>query len=458
MGEGGETALSLAGSRAPPLGMPSRRKVSGALVDPMGPGRNGNGLEGTPKEGSWRACRPQVAGELEAARASGLSDARDLRERVYALEAQLEARDTEIGSLHVALGALTAESEAADGLRHELRLVSASAILLSERRGTVGIRAVLPLLQVREGAEAARREAAAARAEAAAAQQAQHESESRAQQAQEDISVWRERERRALQEAGLLRQALEEALKRLHALGAESDALVDRRIVVKLLVTYFEAPNDRIRREVVALMARMLGFTPEERSRVGLDRKAGAAVTSKVGALPLLLLLSSVGAAPWCLLLAPPLGRSQGSLLQHEMPGTHRMPPPPVQVLGVVGRVAALPLTAIEGGLKLAARRIGAEDDDDDEEEEEGQAGGGSQALATALAAPRPPLGSPGASAAASAGPGGKVSIADAWVDFLVQQAIIKGGREGSGGGSGSRRISRAGPSANLTDRVLLTP
>lgn len=62
------------------------------------------------------------------------------------------------------------------------------------------------------------------------------------------------------EEAAMLRRALAESMKRINLLNSDSSAMVDRRIVVKLLVTFFERKQSR---EVLALMSRMLGFTGE---------------------------------------------------------------------------------------------------------------------------------------------------------------------------------------------------
>ena len=57
-------------------------------------------------------------------------------------------------------------------------------------------------------------------------------------------------------------------MKRIHMINSDSTAMVDRRIVVKLLVTYFEKNQSP---EVLGLMARMLGLsglaTPLQRRR-----------------------------------------------------------------------------------------------------------------------------------------------------------------------------------------------
>ena len=62
----------------------------------------------------------------------------------------------------------------------------------------------------------------------------------------------------------MLRRVVRDNMKRLSALDDPGSALVDRRIVVKLLVTYFEREQAS---EVLQLMARILGFSGES-SRV----------------------------------------------------------------------------------------------------------------------------------------------------------------------------------------------
>jgi hypothetical protein len=64
---------------------------------------------------------------------------------------------------------------------------------------------------------------------------------------------------RTVEECAMLRKALEEASRRLHALTSDTTAMVDRRIVVKLMVTYFERNHSK---EVLQLMVRAPGDVP----------------------------------------------------------------------------------------------------------------------------------------------------------------------------------------------------
>lgn len=59
-------------------------------------------------------------------------------------------------------------------------------------------------------------------------------------------------------ETAMLRRALKDSMGRLATLNDEGNVQVDRRIVVKLLVTFFEKGQSQ---EVLQLMARILNFT-----------------------------------------------------------------------------------------------------------------------------------------------------------------------------------------------------
>lgn len=64
----------------------------------------------------------------------------------------------------------------------------------------------------------------------------------------------------------MLRRVVRDNMKRLSALDNPAGALVDRRLVVKLLLTYFERDQAH---EVLELMARILGFSGEHPSAQG---------------------------------------------------------------------------------------------------------------------------------------------------------------------------------------------
>ena len=50
-------------------------------------------------------------------------------------------------------------------------------------------------------------------------------------------------------------------MKRISMMNSDSNAMVDRRIVVKLLITYFERGQSP---EILDLMARMLGLSGKQ--------------------------------------------------------------------------------------------------------------------------------------------------------------------------------------------------
>ncbi|KAG1367731.1 Golgin candidate 4 [Cocos nucifera] len=81
-----------------------------------------------------------------------------------------------------------------------------------------------------------------------------------------------------------LRRALEQSMTRLNRMSLDSDNYVDRRIVIKLLVTYFQRNHSK---EVLDLMVRMLGFSEEEKQRIGFaQHSAGKGVVRGVLGLP----------------------------------------------------------------------------------------------------------------------------------------------------------------------------
>lgn len=81
-----------------------------------------------------------------------------------------------------------------------------------------------------------------------------------------------------------LRHALEQSMTTLNRMSLDSDNYVDRRIVIKLLVTYFQRNHSK---EVLDLMVRMLGFPEEDKRRIGAaQNSAGKGVVRGVLGLP----------------------------------------------------------------------------------------------------------------------------------------------------------------------------
>lgn len=86
-----------------------------------------------------------------------------------------------------------------------------------------------------------------------------------------------------------LRQSFESTVAKLNQFSSD-EHLVDRRLVVKLLVTFFERGGDQD--EVLSLMARVLQFTSEDQSRIqrgrqGVLGRLGSFLTAPVDHAPL---------------------------------------------------------------------------------------------------------------------------------------------------------------------------
>uniref|UniRef100_A0A453RUV5 GRIP domain-containing protein n=1 Tax=Aegilops tauschii subsp. strangulata TaxID=200361 RepID=A0A453RUV5_AEGTS len=81
-----------------------------------------------------------------------------------------------------------------------------------------------------------------------------------------------------------LRHALEQSMTTVNRMSLDSDNSVDRRIVIKLLVTYFQRNHSK---EVLDLMVRMLGFSEEDKQRIGsAQSNVGKVVVRGVLGLP----------------------------------------------------------------------------------------------------------------------------------------------------------------------------
>ncbi|KAL4379036.1 hypothetical protein GQ457_02G024350 [Hibiscus cannabinus] len=83
---------------------------------------------------------------------------------------------------------------------------------------------------------------------------------------------------------GKLRLTLQHNMTRLNTMSTHSDYLVDRRIVIKLLVTYFRSNRSK---EVLNVMVRMLGFSDEDKQSIGIaEQGTGKGVVTGVLGLP----------------------------------------------------------------------------------------------------------------------------------------------------------------------------
>eukprot|EP01025_Chloroclados_australasicus_P000038 TRINITY_DN10016_c0_g1_i1.p1 TRINITY_DN10016_c0_g1~~TRINITY_DN10016_c0_g1_i1.p1 ORF type:complete len:964 (-),score=162.60 TRINITY_DN10016_c0_g1_i1:635-3526(-) len=171
----------------------------------------------------------------------------EVEEQLHSLKSTLAARNTELQNLQAALGELSYESEAATKLRHEVFTQQSRCRSLESQVDSLAS-------QLRESEE-----------NLSQANQAAEQAIKTSQESQSQIS-------QLSKECQNLRRALEESSKRMHALSSSQGSMVDRRIVAKLLTTFFERKQSK---EVMELMAKMLDFDQEQRRRVGLDRGGG---------------------------------------------------------------------------------------------------------------------------------------------------------------------------------------
>eukprot|EP00002_Diphylleia_rotans_P022809 TRINITY_DN4483_c0_g1_i4.p1 TRINITY_DN4483_c0_g1~~TRINITY_DN4483_c0_g1_i4.p1 ORF type:complete len:673 (+),score=182.50 TRINITY_DN4483_c0_g1_i4:627-2645(+) len=94
----------------------------------------------------------------------------------------------------------------------------------------------------------------------------------------------REEELKGLrQEVLKLRKGLEDSLSQLATAVRRDENLIDRRLVVKMIVSYFE--SDSKKRDVLDLMSKILKFTEEEKIKVGLISRPGSWYSLIAGAL-----------------------------------------------------------------------------------------------------------------------------------------------------------------------------
>ncbi|CAA6671591.1 unnamed protein product [Spirodela intermedia] len=171
----------------------------------------------------------------------------------------LESRNAELQNLQTALGQYYAEAEAKERLEGDVVAARAESARLSE------------LLKVAneklERLEAEKEEVV-----------------SKLTQAERTSSDGKLAVQRLQEENLRLRRTLEQSMTRINRMSLDSDYSVDRRIVIKLLLTYFERNHGK---EVLDLMVRMLGFSEEEKQRiVAAQQAAGKGVVRGVLGFP----------------------------------------------------------------------------------------------------------------------------------------------------------------------------
>ncbi|TYH43106.1 hypothetical protein ES332_D11G105500v1 [Gossypium tomentosum] len=183
----------------------------------------------------------------------------------------IDAKDVELLNLQTALGQYYAELEAKEHLERDLALAREESARLT------GL-----LKDADEHAEFSKRE--------------KEEILTKLSQTERMLAEGKNRVNKLEEDNGKLRRALEQSMTRLNRMSMDSDYLVDRRIVIKLLVTYFQRNHSK---EVLDLMVRMLGFSDEGKQRIGVAQHGpGKGVVRGVLGLPGHLVGGILGGSP----------------------------------------------------------------------------------------------------------------------------------------------------------------
>lgn len=183
----------------------------------------------------------------------------DLKYKLANCMNALESKNVELLNLQTALGQFYADSEAKDRLGGDLAAAREELAKLSE------------LLKVaNQTIEISRREKEDVATKLLQAERMLADGKRSMQKLEDDNSK--------------LRRALEQSMTTVNRMSLDSDNSVDRRIVIKLLVTYFQRNHSK---EVLDLMVRMLGFSDEDKQRIGFAlNNAGKGVVRGVLGLP----------------------------------------------------------------------------------------------------------------------------------------------------------------------------
>ncbi|DBA84917.1 TPA: hypothetical protein ACH3X1_005929 [Trebouxia sp. C0004] len=197
--------------------------------------------------------------ELKVGMDSANAQIQQMHEDLQAWEQAVAARDAELRNLQAALGELTFESEAANRMRGEVRSAQHQVDHLQH--------------QLQQSAQ-----------QVQSAQQAQAQAQQLAADASNGTQEQQRLEKQLQDEAAMLRRALNESMRRVESLSDEGLVQVDRRIVVKLLVTFFEKGQSQ---DVLSLMARILAFTDDDKARVGLTQPRKGVFSRVAGVLSL---------------------------------------------------------------------------------------------------------------------------------------------------------------------------
>ncbi|XP_068644821.1 golgin candidate 4-like [Aristolochia californica] len=208
----------------------------------------------------------QALSILDEAKKNNSNELHKANEMIHNLKDQLahctstvDAKNVELLNLETALGQYYAETEAKERLGRDLAVAKEESAKLSES-----------LKDVHERLEISKHQ--------------EEEILSKLSQTERMLLEGKHRLQKLEGENLKLRRALEQSMTRLNRMSVDSDYFVDRRIVIKLLVTYFQRNHSK---EVLDLMVRMLGFSEEDKQRIGFAQQgAGKSVVRGVLGLP----------------------------------------------------------------------------------------------------------------------------------------------------------------------------
>lgn len=183
----------------------------------------------------------------------------DLNKKLANCISIIDAKNVELLNLQTALGQYYAEIEAKEHLEGDLARAREESAKISKL-----------LKDADQWAEVSKGE--------------KEEILSKLSQSENMLEEWKSKVNKLEEDNAKLRRALEQSMTRLNRMSLDSDYLVDRRIVIKLLVTYFQRNHSK---EVLDLMVRMLGFSDEDKQRIGLAQHgSGKGVVRGVLGLP----------------------------------------------------------------------------------------------------------------------------------------------------------------------------
>ncbi|KAL7158824.1 hypothetical protein ABFS83_02G169000 [Erythranthe nasuta] len=202
-------------------------------------------LEKTLKQAVGSQEEIKMSNNNELKKAKEITD--ELNRKLSSYASTIDAKNMEIRNLQTALGQYYAEIEAKERLGEELSVAKEESARLTKQ-----------LKEAHEQGESTKKEKDEILVKLSQAERMLVDGKNRVKKLEEDNEK--------------LRRALEQSMTRLNRMSVDSDFLVDRRIVIKLLATYFQRNHSK---EVLDLMARMLGFSDEDKQRIGIAQQGG---------------------------------------------------------------------------------------------------------------------------------------------------------------------------------------